>query len=82
MIQSWENLDRRRGRWTDRPMRVISYDAVRMTSSVQCFVLEISRFFCVCEIHRFQNLRRHHRHIYIIEVTLTPISSESYILSK
>ena len=35
-----------------------------------CFVLEISRFLCCCEIHRFQNLWRHRRHCYIMEVTL------------
>ena len=34
------------------------------------FVLEISRFSCFCEIHRFQNLWCHHRHCYIMEVHL------------
>ena len=35
-----------------------------------CIALEISRFLCFCEIHRFQNLWRHLRHCYIMEVTL------------
>ena len=26
-----------------------------------CFVLEVSRFLCFCEIHKFHNLWRHHR---------------------
>ena len=34
-------------------------------------------FFCFCEIHRFQNLWCHHRHCYIMEVTLILISFES-----
>ena len=34
------------------------------------FVLEISRFLCFCEIHRFYNLRRHHGHCYVMEVTI------------
>ena len=29
-----------------------------------------SRFLYFCEIHKFQNLRRHHRHCCIMEVTL------------
>ena len=28
----------------------------------KCFVLEISRFLCFCEIYRFQNLWRQHKH--------------------
>ena len=28
----------------------------------KCFVLEISRFLCFCEIGRFQNPWRHHKH--------------------
>ena len=36
----------------------------------QCFTLEICRFLCFCEINIFQNLWRHHRHCYIMEVTL------------
>ena len=80
MIQSSENLDIRRGGRTDRTTRVISQDAVRLTLKVQSFVREISRFFCFCEIHRFQNLCRHHRHYYLMEVTFMPISFESYIL--
>ena len=46
------------------------------------FVLEISRFSCFSEIHRFQNLWPHHRHCYIMEVTLTLISFESWVLSN
>ena len=34
----------------------------------KCFVLEISRFLCFCEIPRLQNLWRHHRRCYIIKV--------------
>ena len=34
-------------------------------------------FLCFCEIHRFQNLWQHHRHCYIMEVTLMLISFES-----
>ena len=41
------------------------------------FVLEIFRFLCCSEIHRFQNLWRHHRHCYVMEVTLILISFES-----
>ena len=48
----------------------------------KCFVLEMSRFLCFCEIHRFQNLWCHHRHCCIMEVTLVLISFESYVLSK
>ena len=36
----------------------------------KCFVLEISRFLYFCEIHKFQNLWRHHRHCYLLEVTV------------
>ena len=36
----------------------------------QCFVLKIFRFLCFCEICRFQNLWRHHRHCYIMEAIL------------
>ena len=36
----------------------------------KCFVREISRFLCFCKIHRFENLWWHHRHCYIMEVTL------------
>ena len=43
----------------------------------ECFVLEISRFLFFCEIHGFQNLWRHRRHWYIMEVTLMLISFES-----
>ena len=43
----------------------------------KCFALEISRFFYFCEIHRFQNLWCHHRHCYIMEVTLVLISFKS-----
>ena len=35
--------------------------------SKQCFVLKISSFLCFCE--RFENLWRHHKHWYIMEVT-------------
>ena len=38
------------------------------------FVLEISRFLCLCEILRFSNLQCHHRHCYIMKVTLMLIS--------
>ena len=48
----------------------------------KCFVLEISRLLCFCEIHRFQNLWHHHRHCYIMEITLMLISLESQVLSK
>ena len=37
----------------------------------KCFVLEISRLSSFCEIHRFENLLRHHRHSYIMKVTLS-----------
>ena len=36
-----------------------------------CFDLKISRFFWFCVIHRSQNLWRHHRHCFTMEVTLT-----------
>ena len=42
----------------------------------KCFTLKIFRFFCFCEIHRFQNLW-HHKHCYIMEVTIMLISFES-----
>ena len=35
----------------------------------KCFILDISRFLCFREIHRFQNLWCHHKHCYIMEVT-------------
>ena len=43
----------------------------------QFFVSEISRFLCFCEIRRFQNLWRHHKHCWIMKVTLMIISLES-----
>ena len=36
------------------------------------------KFLCFCEIHRIQNLWRHHKHCYIMEVTLMFISFESW----
>ena len=44
----------------------------------QCFLYEIASFLYFCEIHIFQNLCCHHRHCYIMEVTLMVISFESY----
>ena len=40
----------------------------------KCFVLEIMWFLCFWGICRFQNLWRHHRHCWIMEVTLMLIS--------
>ena len=37
--------------------------------------------FCFCEIHKVQNLWHHHKHCYIMEVTLMLISFESLVLS-
>ena len=44
------------------------------------FILKIIRFLCVCKINWFQNLRRHHKHCYIMVVTLTLIllNAKSY----
>ena len=42
-----------------------------------CLILEISRFFCICEVHRFWNLWHHHKHCYIMKVTLTLTCFES-----
>ena len=36
----------------------------------KCFVLEISRFSCFCEIHKFQILWHHHKHCCIMEFIL------------
>ena len=41
------------------------------------FVLEISRFLCFCEIHKFRNLWRHQKHCCIMQVTLLFISFQS-----
>ena len=46
------------------------------------FILEISRLLCFCEIHRNQNLWCHHKHCYIMEVTLNLISFEPCVLSQ
>ena len=35
-----------------------------------CFILEISRLLCFCEMDRFQNLWRHPKRCYIMEVTV------------
>ena len=43
----------------------------------KCLLLTILRFLCSGEIRRFQNLWRHHRHCYKMEVTLMLISFES-----
>ena len=43
-----------------------------------CFVFETSRFFCFCEIHRFQNLWCHHKHCYVIKVTLNSFNPKNY----
>ena len=47
-----------------------------------CFIFKMSRVWRFCKFHKFQNLRRHHKHSYIMEVTLMLISFESYVLSK
>ena len=36
----------------------------------QCFLFEIFRFFCFCDIYRFQNLWHYHKHCYIMEAIL------------
>ena len=51
----------------NEPWCVINYFYLKKKS---CFVLEISRFLCFCEILKFPNLWHHHRHCHIVEVTL------------
>ena len=47
-----------------------------------CLVLEISRFFCFCEIYRFQNLWLLHWYCCIMQLALILISFESLVLLK
>ena len=40
----------------------------------KCFILEIFRFLCFCEIGQFQNLWCYYKHCWMMEVTLILIS--------
>ena len=58
------------------------YIYILFEENVMFLFLEIFMVLCFCEIHKFKNLWRRHRHWSIMEVTLLVISFESYAIGK
>ena len=72
IIQSWENLvtDRRMDGQTDRRTRVISQNAIRLTSSVQhnSFIRNfqmLKNLTLVCILYIFREYLSHNLHIHL-----------------